>query len=151
MLRNQQILSIMKAHICIDEITHEDLVNILSGAFYEVFGVYKLRKWESLYVGETIEDKLAHCLLEGGEIGITDYYAEGESYNDAIMAIECDNGDVCYHIGLDDFFKGIEIAFEGEDYQQKWVMDLMNAPENFDASAAFGLMQLIVFHEEIYG
>ena len=138
----------MKTKITVTEISHEELVDLLSTALYDSswFGasydsdIYKKLKNTT---GECFEDKLADMLLAGHQITIIDYEAEGESYSSKCNKITAD-GDAVYKVGLEDFLKvaSTKIGF-------KLLNEVLDGTGDYWTADAF--LQRVVFGEEIYG
>ena len=137
----------MKTKITVTELTHDELVNLLSTALYGsnwFAASYDSKVYKSLTEteGDCFEDALADMLLAGHKIKITDYYAEGESYSKKCVGF--DGEDAEYEVTLKDFlhtastksgFKLVEEVLDGEgDY---WTAD--------------AFLQRVVFGKEIYG
>lgn len=137
----------MKTKITVTELSHDDLVNLLSTALYDSswFGasydkdIYRsLKKTE----GDCFEDALADMLLNEQNITITDYYAEGESYSKKCVGFDGDAAN--YEVTLKDFLK---IASTKTGYQL--VQDVLDGDGDLWTADAF--LQRVVFGEEIYG
>ena len=153
----------MKTRTAIDEITHDDLVNLfstaLSGSTYLGAGCNYEHDLDDC---ECFEDELARTLLKGRKVRVTDFYAEGSVYGE--NEHEIDGDDVTYHIALDDVknglckaadgtfntttgqFKANEIAFARKAFDA-----FANEECDFDLVYADCLMQIILFNEIIYG
>lgn len=155
----------MKMTINIQSVSHEDLVNLLATAIY---GSYYLM---SNYLdsalpeeGETHEDILAHKLLNGNIIAITDYNAEGEAYGN-LPHIVNDDYSVSYFVTLENIRQGLEKAANGtfsipsgDDEElgerqaaQRAFGSFGYDNNDFDQIRADVLMQIILFNEIIYG
>jgi hypothetical protein len=137
----------MKTKITVTELTHEELVNLLSTALYgsSWFGasydknIYKsLEKTE----GDCFEDALADMLLNKQKITITDYYAEGEEYSKKFVRF--DGEDAEYEITLKDI---LNTASTKRGF--KLVEEVLDGDGDFWTADAF--LQRVVFGEEIYG
>lgn len=137
----------MKTKITVTELTHEELVNLLSTALYgsSWFGasydknIYKtLEKTE----GDCFEDALADMLLNKQKITITDYYAEGEKYSKKFVRF--DGEDAEYEITLKDI---LNTASTKSGF--KLVEEVLDGDGDFWTADAF--LQRVVFGEEIYG
>lgn len=137
----------MKTEIKVTELTHDELVNLLSTALYGsswFAASYDSKVYEKLTKkeGDCFEDALADMLLSGNKITITDYCAEGESYSKRCVSF--DGEDAEYEVTLKDFlrtastksgFKLVEEVLDGDgDY---WTAD--------------AFLQRVVFGKEIYG
>lgn len=150
----------MKTKITVTEISHEELVDLLSTALYDSswFGasydsdIYKKLKNTT---GECFEDKLADMLLAGHQITIIDYEADGESYSSKCTKITAD-GDAVYKVGLEDFLKvastkiGYNLLRETIGYSKEMGDDHDEDPTG-DYWTADAFLQRVVFGEEIYG
>ena len=151
----------MKIETKISEITHADLVNFFSTAFYgsSIFAVdYNYDDYDGkpfAAQNDCFEDKLAKILLNGGRITVSDMYAEeaGDYYGkiEHIWDEDCERMD--YTITLKDIENGLaKAASSTEPYCRK---SFSNFAENdcvdFDLNDADTLMQIIVFGEVIYG
>lgn len=137
----------MKTKITVTELTHDDLVNLLSTALYgstwfeasynEI--VYRsLSKTE----GECFEDALADMLLNGHKITITDYEAEGEKYSNKFVRFVGDAAE--YEVSLKDF---LNTASTKRGF--KLVEEVLSGDGDFWTADSF--LQRVVFGEEIYG
>lgn len=129
------------------ELSHSDLVDIFATATYgsEAIDIdYNREEWGALPVkeGECSEDAMADMILNGHQLTVTDFYAEGETYREGAKLDKYGNG--IYEIQYSDILnacsttEGIELA-----------IDLFEG--NGDYFTAYNLMQLIVFGEIIYG
>lgn len=141
----------MKTKTTISDVKFEDLANLLSGAFYDVFRVDYITRFNKLKKGDFFEDRLANILLGGGAIGVIDNFAEGEVYGSIKEHTEYEDGAILYEVTLSNIIDGIEKALNGTEWQRRCAMDLVGESEHFDANEAQTLMQMIVFGEEIYG
>lgn len=140
----------MKFELKVTEITHDELVSVFCiGCEGNDFGfAYNKKNYaqipEDKREGDCLEDKVADCLLNGYKIAVTDYYAEGEVYNENLEHEIDDDGAVTYYVGLQDFLNG----FSNKDAMEH-VKDL--ADENDDYTTAYCLIQYVLFGEQIYG
>lgn len=132
-------------------VTHEELVNLFSTAFYgnENMGAHYDRHEldqipEDKREGDCFEDFLADMILNGKSIQVTDYLAEGEAYGDLPSYPEYDDEFIVYDVTLEDILQGLS---SGVNFQ---MMQEIQSGEG-DMFTAYGLMQRIVFGEEIYG
>ena len=95
--------------------------------------------------GDCFEDFLADMILNGKSIQVTDYLAEGEVYGDLPShPAEYDDEFIVYDVTLEDILQGLS---SGVNFQ---MMQEIQSGEG-DMFTAYGLMQRIVFGEEIYG
>ena len=153
----------------ITEITHDDIVNLLSTAFCgstsmsfeydkDFFGSLKVNQT----TGDCYEDHAADVLLNGGKIYVFDEYAEGTAHGKDGEVL--DDGTVMYSLTLEDIRKGLENAFNGnvktggfdDEESLAWIRDCaeeLSTEEcmDFDIRMADALMQVILFGEVIYG
>ena len=152
----------------IEEITHDDLVNLFSTSLYG--SSYLTADYdEALERNEDdcFEDILAKNLLKGGYILVTDHYAEGCNYGKLPYVInKCDDESVTYRVSFEDVARGLTNAANGtfelsskKEYQEQ---DKKAAKVSFESLAedesldldltrADILMQIILFNEIIYG
>lgn len=133
--------------ITINSVTHEELVNLFSTAFYGndyMDADYDHGVWNSLGTkeGTSFEDHLADMILGGQPIEVLDYEADGAHYGN--LPYTLDKSIVSYTVKLEDILKGITL----EDGIQRF-LDIQSGEG--DMYTAWGLMQLILFGEEIYG
>ena len=146
----------MKKSVKVSEITHEELVDILSTASYDCswMCISAEEKWGAIipyekiaqlklakeHRGETYcpEDKWADILLNGGTIVAFDFYDKDD---------EGDEGKP-YLITLETFLGGLESAYAE-------CPDSMTEVEKFDGSADYydanNVVQCIMFGEVVYG
>ena len=142
----------MKTKLQVTEITHDDLVNILSGLNCENdFAIaYKRGYYKQIPAnereGDCLEDKCADCLLHGFDICVTDVYAEGDvqGWGEQLEHDINEDGSVDYYFNLEQVKKGLEC----EDAQE-YVQDLVNG--NDDYWTCYNLIQFVLFGELIYG
>lgn len=152
----------MKRQIKVTELSHDELVNLFSTAFYGNNAYYvdwsdeadKLKDGQ----GDCFEDHLANILLNGGEIMITDMNAEDEDEfnngNNLKTSVETITHNSwagqeefnlpTYHITLQDIYNGLSKE-EASPYVQELFID-----EEGDMITADCLMQIILFSEIIY-
>ena len=164
----------MKTQTIVKEITHEDLVNLLSGALYG--SNYLSADYEEAVEydeDDSYEDVMANILLHGGTIYITDHYAEdGEVYGNLSCEVKEDdegNLNTIYSVTLNDIKDGLERAVNGtfnagandeliSDWRERNIEFAKRSFEAFswnekewDAITADCLMQIILFDEIVYG
>lgn len=147
----------MERNVTISNITHEDLVNLLSTATYGSSWLCICKKDDVSDLekeDDCREDVWAKALLNGHSIEVRDYYAEGSTYGDLPHHVDNDD-DECgvYTLTLKDVIKGLEKC---ASHKEKWVRTCFNDlyeedGYNLDLPEAECLMQVIVFGEEIYG
>ena len=142
----------MTFNVQVTGVTHEELVNLFSTAFYgnENMGAHYDRHEldqipEDKREGDCFEDFLADMILNGKSIQVTDYLAEGEVYGDLpYHPAEYDDEFIVYDVTLEDILQGLS---SGVNFR---MMQEIQSGEG-DMFTAYGLMQRIVFGEEIYG
>ena len=144
----------MKVRITVTELSHEDLVDILSTALYgcDYLGVgYDHKTWEEIpedkKEGHCYEDHLADMLLNGHWISITDFYAEGEIYKGRkhpMPTTLSKSGNATYCLALQD----ILWACNTEHGYKLLTETLSGEGDYFTAN---NLLQIALFGEEIYG
>lgn len=144
----------MKTRITVTELSHEELVDILSTALYGcdyLVADYDLDIWrrvpESKKEGHCFEDHLADMLLNGHCITVTDIYAEGQIYGKRkhrIPVLVKENTDVRYYLFLEDLLW----ACSSERGYELLTEILSGEGDYFTAN---NLLQIALFGEEIYG
>ena len=157
----------MKTKSIIQELTQEDLVNLLCTA---TFGSYWLECYaydrEGLEITDEdcLEDVWAKALLAGKEIECIDHYCEDELYGPHAVRIDEDGWGV-YRISLQDIIDGLQKCADGnfkaddDEYgerEKSWLRKCFNHFINndsveMDQPEAEALMQIIMFGELIYG
>lgn len=148
----------MKAEVIITDISHENLVDLLSVSMYgsdRFFARVKKKEYDKVRTdGDCHEDKLARVLLNGGKISIYDCYAEDETdfYGDPALPHEYSEDDEAmrYDVTLHDVEDGLARAFESEECCD-FVKHLMYDPCQMDLIEADALLQFILFGDLIYG
>ena len=151
----------MKIETKISEITHEDLVNLFSTAFYgsNHFAIdYNNEDYDGKPFAkddDCFEDKLAKIVLNGGKIIVSDLYAEDsdEHYGEIEHTWNEEEESMDYTITLKDIENGLaKAASSSEPYFHKCFSNFAeNDCVDFDLNDADNLMQIIVFGEVIYG
>ena len=144
----------MKVRITVTELSHEDLVNILSTALYGCDYLvvdYDEETWtkipEDKKEGYCYEDHLADILLNGHYLAATDCYAEGQVYGlrkHPMPAVVDEEGKVTYCLALQDFLW----ACNSERGYKLLTEVLSGEGDYFTANS---LLQIAMFGEEIYG
>lgn len=147
----------MKTRTIIEDITRDDLVDLLCTATYGSYWLgmqYDKTKGE----GETYEDVAADILLKGGTVEMIDYYADDsdEVYTDKGY---WDTDAAIYPITLEDIKRELEAVADGtikNDAEEKgFALRALQAFQSdrgdFDNVYAEALMQCIMFNELIYG
>ena len=149
--------------IKIEDITHDDIVNLFSTALYGSTYLDADYPEGDYYNPEDdcYEDKIAKALLNGFSIDVIDTYAEGCVHGNLPHKIDEETEDVSYKITLADIKKGLEkagsgkfkINFDGEEIFAREAFEAFVDEDatDFDLVYADGLMQIIVFNEIIYG
>ena len=148
----------MKTQTIITDITHEDLVDLLSTATYgseyiDIAWVYQQEYLNSKKEGDSREDVYARMLLNGYKIEVRDYYAEDETDFYGNLHHEWNAMDECmvYHVGIEDIKKGIAKSLDMGGWEAECAQHLISEPEQLDLTEAEAIMQVIVFGEVIYG
>lgn len=144
----------MKTRITITELSHEDLVNILSTALYgcDYLAVsYSRNTWKAIpedkKEGNCYEDHLADMLLNGHYLAATDCYAEGQIYGKRkhpMPASVDEEGNVTYCLALEDL---LWACSSSRGY--KLVTEVLSGEGDY--FTANNLLQIAIFGEEIYG
>lgn len=142
----------------IEDINHDDLVNLLSTALYGNNMWYCEYDADWYYEhcndceADCYDDKIARILLAGGSVEVSDRMAEDkdEVYGKLPHKWDEENDCMDYTVTLDDIRKGLEKACK-DDNMTVQVYDLMNDPAEIDMYDASNLLQVIVFGECIYG
>ena len=141
----------MTYNVQVTGVTHEELVNLFSTAFYgneymganyDKNGLNKIP--EDKREGNCFEDFLADMILNGKSIQVTDYLAEGEDYGCLhCYPAEYDDEFIVYDLELEDILKGLssEVNFR--------MMQEIQSGEG-DMFTAYTLIQRIIFGIEIY-
>ena len=137
----------MKTKIKVTELTHEEIVDLLSTALYgsEWFvAKYDENLYESLKNKDGIcfEDKLADMLLAGHKITIVDVYSGGVSYSNKCVGVKNEN--VYYEIDLKDILKKASTIIGYE-----LISDVLSGDGDYYTADEF--LQRVVFGEVIYG
>ena len=152
----------MKTKTTITELSHEDLVNLLSTATYG-------SSWLSCCISEAAREKLkdlpgdcredvwANALLNDLPIFLRDHQAEGETYGG--RGYPCEDGTAVYRITLKDVIAGLQSALDGDfapndedevELAARCVLHLRDESFDFDATDAEILAQIIMFGSIIY-
>ena len=155
----------MKTHTTIEEITHDDLVDLLSTSMYGSNYLGAGYSYSSdLAEYDTHEDAMAAVLLKGGHIRVTDYQAEGCAYGNLSHEIDADDESVTYTVTIEDIKNGLAKAADGTfnsrmgeyaEREREFARRAFDAfaGESCDFDLTYGdcLMQIILFNEIIYG
>lgn len=148
----------MKTKNQIMELSHDDIVELLSTATYGSYIFtfdYDKTKYANVCefkANDCAEDIAAKILLAGGSIRIVDFCAEDADDHYGILTCYYDEG-MIYDVNLDDIIRGLNAAANDES---AWVRKCFNSFVNyedgeFDLLRAEALLQVVVFGEEIYG
>lgn len=150
----------MKIKSKIEDITHNDLVNLIATATFESIWLsfqYDKSRCRNLEDGDCSEDIAAKILLDGGTIEFIDDYAEDPAdvysktgYFETDAAI--------YPVTFTDIKRGLERALNGnfkdssyyENTIAEKVLSLCEEESDFDNEDAEMLMQIILFNEIVY-
>lgn len=150
----------MKVKTIITDITHNDLVDLISAAAYgsSWLGIdYNLEdywKCPDKKDDDCIEDKISRILLNGGEVTFYDMYAEDEDdFYQSKIQHKWDEENQCmdYTITISDIENGLEKAALSKGYLSKCFQDLLNEDGDLDQPEAEAIVQVILWGEEIYG
>lgn len=149
----------MKIKTKITDITHDDIVNLLSTASYgsSWLGLnYDTTDFLSLEDSDKyrcIEDKMAALLLAGKSVELYDMYAEDDTdfYGKLPHHWDYENETMDYTVTLKDISDGIEKALDKGGWTAKCAMNLINSYGDFDQTEAEELIQWIIFGKSIYG
>lgn len=150
----------MKIKVTITEISHDDLVELISIAFtYSSFFVTKYDSIEYKQLPNADENndcpkyKMAKLLLAGKSIKFCDKYAEDSSDFHGKLPHKYDSyyGTMDYTVTLKDIKKGLQKALNKGGYSAECAVNLINADGgNLDQPQAEELVQYIMFGESIY-
>lgn len=155
----------MQTLTTITHISHDDLVNLFSTAFYG--SNYLSADYDETAEsreGDCYEDIMARHLIKGGTIQVTDHSSD-TPYGKLPHVADEDEECVTYYVNINDIIDGLERAANGKfhcegsaEYQEDekesarvsfW--SLANEDLDFDLVRADVLMQIILFDEIIYG
>lgn len=139
----------MKLEFKVTELSHVDIVEILSSACYnnECMSIRynkNLLKDIPRHGSDCFEDRAADLLLAGKHIYVIDWDAEGQAYGD-LPHSELEDNVLKYRVTLEDFIKGMNT-----EKAMPYVYQL-HEEGMLDSYNAYMLLQIIVFGEEIYG
>lgn len=157
----------MKINAKVNEITHEELVNLFSTAFFGSYNfsvAYDETKYRHLFkFGDCIEDKLARIVLNKGSFIVYDTNSEkgDEPYGNLQFFYNEAYDWIGYRVTINAIRKGINAILNStckcsdDDYRyilMRHVIDFMDADNgHFDLTSADAIMQVILFNEVIYG
>ena len=145
-------------------VTRNDIVNLFStaleGSSY-LEASYNTEFYNTLLHaqtnGDSLEDKLADTLLNGGEIYFYDNHANGKLYNEKATLVNSNRG--MYVLTLIDVVEGLERAASGtfnvvndDDYltRESFASLAEDYSPEFELSYADSLMQVILFNQLVY-
>ena len=146
----------MNTEIIVTSLEHEELVDILSTALYgcnylsvDLDDEFYNKIPEEKRQGHCVEDEAADILLNGGELKITDYEADGELYLNKLHPQKkgpyLDKaGRGVYFLTLQDFLWACST-----ERGYKLVNEVLDGTGDY--FTANNLLQIAMFGEEIYG
>lgn len=156
----------MKTKTIIEELTQEDLVDLLCTATYgsSWLEIYALDQDGCGIVREDCaEDRWAKVLLSGKTISFVDHYAEEIHYGELPYEIdraEDGDGNVTYEVSLKDIINGLQRCADGtfkvngkheREYMFNCFDTFKESDGGMDNPQAEALVQIIIFGELIYG
>ena len=148
--------NIMKFEVKIQEMSHDELVDLFSTALYSnpAFECDYSREERDKVAKENdcYEDVIAKILLNGGSVDVIDRYSEegNEPYGDnAFVYWDEDEENYIYPITLVDVVIGLELAWKSGEYER--VTRFANEDFAFDMIDADVLLQYICYGDIIYG
>ena len=158
----------MKTKTIVSDITHDDIVNLLSTALYGstyMSADYDEERYKRLFKeSDCYEDKMARILLDGGSITITDSYAESaDELNGKKGKWNEDLDEAQYVLTLNDFKEGLQMAMDGtfsdcsnatsaKSWARKVCCEMMKGDDaDYDLPDADMIMQIICFGGLVYG
>lgn len=148
----------MKVKTIIEEITHDDLVNLFGTALYRstwLDATYDKKTYLNLpntNENDYVDVILARMLMSGHTIKMSDYYAEDkyDYHGNRVHAWDEKNKCMRYTISLQDVKDGLQLALNDDDsWHRDCATKLMY--DDLDQPMAELLCQMIMFGEEIYG
>ena len=150
----------------IKDITHDDLVSLLSTGLYGstwLYATYDVDKFKDVIKDcDTLEDALSCILLNGGYIWLVDTYAEDEDEANGNVC-ECvydEKNGMKYKVTLERIKVALRRAANGtfhanneheKKYMHKCVERLIDNEGDFDYYDADNILQIVMFNEMIYG
>ena len=145
----------MKTKTTIEELTHDDLVDLFSTATYGSFWLdISAPERTGIVVDENDcrEDIWAKSVLAGHKLKVYDHYAEGERYGELGGVIK-EDGTAVYFVGLKEIKDGLQKCADGQ--AGSWCATTFRLFQedagNIDQEQAEMMMQIILFGELIYG
>lgn len=152
----------MKTKITVTELSHEDLVDILSIALYGCDYLrtdYDRKVWESIpeenKSGDCFEDHLADMLLNGKTIEITDIESDGELYK--VRGVPCkvvkemNNYNPNETYGVSVYTLNLKAILRACSSPRGYELVTKVLSGEGDYFTANNLLQITLFGEEIYG
>ena len=145
--------NIMKFEVKIQEMSHDELVDLFSTALYQnpafECDYSKEDRDKVMTENDCYEDIIAKILLNGGSVDIIDKYSEeyDEPYSEDAYWDE-DEESYVYPITLEDVYCGLENAAKSQN-DNKHFMALIN--EESDMIDCDTLLQYICYGDVIYG
>lgn len=152
----------MKTRTIIEELTKDELVNLLCTATYG-------SNWLSVTAPEQtgagilpedcVEDIWAKALLAGHKIKCWDNYADGDRHGNLGGVIK-EDGTAVYFVGLKEVKDGLAKCADGtfaahDEYERAYLLSCWSTYKEddggLDTPQAEALMQVIMFGELIYG
>lgn len=137
----------MEVEVKLKSLTHEELSDILTTAFYGNPEMEMDYEGTASIVHDCFEDNAAQVLLDGGTLLVTDLDSHGDSLDEACGDLPryIDNDEyITYKVTLKDI---LEKASTPECLRM--IEDILSGEG--DMITAWNLMQIIVFGEIIYG
>jgi len=152
----------MKAELKIKEITHTEIVNLISTAAYgsNWLGIdYNEDEYNSLASDKKsknpcIEEKMADLLLDGKSVEFYDMYCEDKDdfYGNLFHRYDKENGFMFYSVTLKDFINGLEKAATSSEWGAECFCNFVfDDSYNLDSCGADTLIQYVIFGSYIYG
>lgn len=158
----------MKTLITVTELSHEDLVNILSTALYgsdwlqvdyDRKAWYDRKTWEAIpsekKEGDCFEDHLADMLLNGHTIELTDIESDGELHK--VRGVPCrvrkeqsiHNPNESYEVSV--YMLNLKAILKACSSPRGYELVTKTLSDEGDYFTANNLLQIALFGEEIYG
>lgn len=151
----------MKTKTIIEELNHDDIVNLFSTATYgsDMFDAsYDRAEYYALpdaNENDCFEDKLARLLSAGKSIVVIDRYSEDpdDYYGELPHKWHWDDNEMTmeYTVTLKDIIKGLQVASDNGGWPSKCARHFADEDSSFDLYEAEALLQVIIFGEVIYG
>ncbi len=149
----------MEVKTIVTNITHDDLVNLISTAgcgssWLDIdYNTEDYLKCPDRKEDDCIEDKIARILLNGGKVIFFDMCADEDDFNKSKLPHRWDDDNqwMGYIVTLDDIEEGLAKAASTKGYLGTYFQDLLNEDGNLDQPEAEALVQVILWGEQIYG